>query len=51
MKIHFPLNAAMENTHIFIPEFINAETPQAFNNAAAEQRKEVSEKHISVWEV
>lgn len=37
------LTVAAQNTHILLPEFISAETLQAFNNAAAQLKEEVSE--------
>lgn len=37
------LTVAAQNTHVLLPEFISAETLQAFNNAAAQLKKEVSE--------
>ena len=46
------LMAAMENTRIFTPEFISSETRRAFNNTAAELRKEEGVRNrITVWEV
>lgn len=46
------LTVAMENTHIFMPDFFSAETLQAFNNTAAELEKERGVRNqITVWEV
>lgn len=46
------LTITMENTHIFMPEFISAETLQAFNNPAADLKREGGVRnHITVWEV
>lgn len=44
------LTVATENTRIFTPEFISSETRQAFNNTAAELKKEggCQKPHYSV---
>lgn len=46
------LTVALGNTHIFMPEIISTETLQAFNNTAAESKKEGGVRnHITLWEV